>query len=380
MQQDRMTRREWVRGAAALAAGTVVGAKLVNAAGAAVKRPMVRTVLGPVDPAGLGVTLMHEHAPIVDWSELYETRAADYAPLRDRMLDAATGQLKAFHDVLGADEGPGAIVECTPIRVGRYPRLLVGLAKRTPVHIVGCTGFWCEAMAPQHPWALRLGFSSNGIRKLADLYIREITEGMEDPTGAHGERFTDVKAGIIKCATSTYLRPSERRCHEAAAIASMETGCPITTHTTDGGGLEEAELFLRAGVKPEKVIIGHQGNMDDRENSEASDLHRRIADMGCHVQFDRVGHENYEMEKMGRLIKSLVSAGFTERVLAGHDLVPFVYRKFYQRDKPLDGWQANAADLTTIPVALAGELRRQGLTDAQVRTILIANPRRVLAF
>jgi phosphotriesterase-related protein len=102
--------------------------------------------------------------------------------------------------------------------------------------------------------------------------------------------------------------------------------------------------------------------------------------MGCYVQFDRVGHENYEIDKIGRLIKELASAGFTQRVLAGHDLVPFVYRKFYQQDKPLDGWQANDADLTTVPVALAAELRRQGLSDGQVHTILVENPRRVLAF
>ena len=44
-------------------------------------RPMVRTVLGPVAPDKLGATLMHEHAPIVDWSELYETKPAPVAPV-----------------------------------------------------------------------------------------------------------------------------------------------------------------------------------------------------------------------------------------------------------------------------------------------------------
>src|SRR6187431_641582 len=50
------------------------------------------------------------------------------------------------HDTLAADEGPGAIVEATPIRVGRYPELLVDLARRTKVHVIASSGFWCEAV------------------------------------------------------------------------------------------------------------------------------------------------------------------------------------------------------------------------------------------
>ena len=36
-----------------------------------------------------------------------------------------------LYETLGEDEGPGAIVETTPIRVGRYPKLLADLGKRT---------------------------------------------------------------------------------------------------------------------------------------------------------------------------------------------------------------------------------------------------------
>src|SRR5262245_4811878 len=340
-----ITRRNFVAtGVAAIVSGSMAP----RSSGAAQPSATIRTVLGPIEPARIGCTLMHEHAPLVDWSELYETPAAPLGELESQIMEYAARRLNAYHNSLTPALRPGTIVECTPIRVGRYPSLLEKLARRVPVQIVGCTGFWCEAMAPQHPWALRLGLDKAGVRKMADLFAREIREGMEDPRGGWGERFTQIKAGIIKAATSTYLRPSERRCHEASAIASIETGCPITTHTTDGGGLEQAQLFLQLGVKPDKVIIGHQGNKDDREQSEAPDYHKRIADLGCIVQFDRVGHEAYPVEKMEKLIRSLVQAGHMDRVLLGHDHVPYVYRNYADSKKPVSGWNQLEADFTIV--------------------------------
>ncbi len=342
---------------------------------------VVQTVLGPVAPEELGVTLMHEHAPVIDWSELYEVPPAPIAPIRETALALTSRLLDAFHKTVAPDDGPGAIVECTPIRVGRYPHLLVALAKRTSVHIIACTGFWCEALAPQHPWALRLGLEKDGVNKIAKLYVREITEGMEDPSGAWGEKFTDIKVGIIKCATSTYLRPSERRCHIAAAIASKETGCPITTHTSDGGGLEQAQLFLKHGANPEKVIIGHQGNLDDREHDIAHEYHRRIVSLGCYVQFDRVGHfEKYGNEKIARQIKSLIDAGFKKQVLLSHDHAPYFYEGYTQQQKPAQAWKTLESDYTVVTTGLVEAMLKQGVSKTDINTMLVENPKRVLAF
>ena len=140
----------------------------------------VRTVLGSVAPDKLGVTLMHEHAPLVDWSELFETEPGPLERVRKTMLVKSAKLLNAFHDTLQPGDGPGAIVEATPIRVGRYPRLLVDLAKQTKVHLIASTGFWCEALAPQHPWAVRMSVNPGGVDQMAALFIQEITKGMEE--------------------------------------------------------------------------------------------------------------------------------------------------------------------------------------------------------
>ena len=378
----RISRRALLRqsaGAIAGLAGCSFAARQA-ASNDAPARPFVQTVLGPVPPDKLGVTLMHEHAPIVDWSELYETMPAPVAPVREKLIAETARLLDAFHKTLASGDGPGAIVETTPIRVGRDPRLLVDLAKRTKVHIVASTGFWCEALAPQHPWAVRLSVNPGGLEQMAGLFIREITQGMEDPGGKWGERFTGIRAGIIKIGSSTYLRPSERVCHIAAALASRQTGCPITTHTTKGFGLQQAELLLKHGAAPGKIIIGHQGHQDDRVHDEAHDYHLLIAKLGCFVQFDRVDHAEYGIEKQARQIARLIEAGYVRQVLVSHDHAPCYYPEFAAETKRPEDWKALEPDYTTVTTKLVESLAAMSVSKADLRTILIDNPRRVLAF
>lgn len=374
-----LSRRQFLAGSA-VAAWTALQMGACRPAQGPDRAPAVRTVLGRVAPQGLGATLMHEHAPTVDWSELYATPAAPLDSLRERMLTETSGMLNAFHRSLSAQDGPGAIVECTPIRVGRYPQLLVDLARRTKVHIIASTGFWCEALAPQHPWAVRLGIESDGAARMADLFAREISEGMEDPHGGRGERFTTIRAGAIKIGTSALMRPSEKAVHIAAAMASRQTGCPVTTHTTNGGGLEQARLLLESGADPGRVIIGHQGHMDDGRNVEAGDYHLEIARLGCYLQFDRVGAGNYDCDKQARLIHNLVAGGFERQILVSHDHVPYFYRAFSAETKDSRGWRENRADFTIVTTKLAASLEQLGVSQARIRTILVENPGRVLAF
>ncbi len=91
-----------------------------------------------------------------------------------------------------------------------------------------------------------------------------------------GEKFTDIKAASSRSAPAPICGRVKSSATKAAAIASRETGCPITTHTTQGGGLEQAQVLLQHGAKPERIIIGHQGFRDDREHDEAHEYHTLI--------------------------------------------------------------------------------------------------------
>ena len=122
-----VSRRELFQQSASAIAG-VVGCSLAArqaSSNDAPARPVVQTVLGPVSPDKLGVARMHEHAPIVDWSEMYETTPAPISPVREKLIAETARLLDAFHQTLAPDERPGTIVEATPIRVGRHPQLLV---------------------------------------------------------------------------------------------------------------------------------------------------------------------------------------------------------------------------------------------------------------
>jgi phosphotriesterase-related protein len=351
-------------------------------AGGPTSGPRVQTVLGPIAPDELGVTFMHEHAPVIDWSALYDQPMAPVeGAFREKVIADSVKGLEHFHGQLGSWAKAGTIVEVTPIRVARYPDLIVEMARKSDVHVVGCTGFWGEALAPMHPWAVSMLVDRGGIDTVAKLYVKEITEGMEDPAGQPGERFTSVRAGIIKIATSKYLTPLERRANTAAGVASLQTGCPITLHTTDGGGLELAQLLLSMKVSPTKIIVGHQGYKDDRENVRATDYHLKLAERGLWVQFDRIGYDNYPVDNRAEFIKPLVDAGFEDQLLVSHDAVPYFYKTFWQERKREADWlHVKEHPWSLILPELVPRLGQAGIPERVIGKMLIDNPKKALAF
>ena len=311
----------------------------------------VQTVTGRVDPKTLGRTLIHEHLS-VDWGEMLgrpKVLNFDY----EMMVAKMAGKLQEAHAY-----GIGALVDCTPIGCGRYLDLFKDVAARSPVKIIGSTGFFHESWCPMHPIARVMD-----VDMLTDLFTREITEGMGD---------TLIRAGIIKCATGEgRISPNEERVLRAAARAHKATGCPIITHTTNGMGLEQLDLFESDGVRPEEVIVSHIGFERD-----PLDYSERMLRRGANISFDRIGMTAFfPDEHWVKIVGNALKKGYVRQTMISHDAGVSVYGlEIASGEKAFD-------DFTYIPRVFIPKLQAEaGVSDEQIGVMLEENPQRALAF
>lgn len=311
----------------------------------------VRTLTGDQPPAALGRTLIHEHLS-VDWGEMLgrpKILNFEYEAMADRMV-AKLQEASAF--------GIGALVECTPIGCGRYLDLFKDVAKRSPVKIICSTGFFHESWCPMHPIARVMD-----IDMMTDLFTREITEGMGD---------TLTRAGMIKCATGEgRISTKEEQVLRAAARAHKATGCPIITHTTNGMGLEQLDIFESEGVVPEEVIVSHIGFEPD-----PLDYSERMLRRGANISFDRIGMKIFfDDDHWVQIVGNALNKGYVRQTMISHDAAVSVYGlEIASGEKAFD-------DYTYIPRVFLPKLQREaGVTDEQISIMLEENPRRVLAF
>ena len=258
---------------------------------------VIRTVLGPVDPEDVGTCLPHEHL-LIDYGELLGS--PKQVPETDSPVEKQViANVRAF-----ASAGGTLMVGCTPPGYGRYPDFMAEVSAQTGVHIVACTGGFTEQFAPLHPVVKALDTDT-----LADVFVRELTEGMG------GTRY---RAGAIKVATGEgRMTEGEAHIFRAAARAHKRTGAPIITHTTNGLGPQQLDFLLREGVDPAKVVIGHLGFESDPRTDVGTILRR-----GAYVAFDRIGHHHFFPDSHWiELIRFVLDQGYEERVLLSHDAV-----------------------------------------------------------
>lgn len=311
----------------------------------------VRTLTGDVTPKALGRVLIHEHL-CVDWGEMLgRPKVLDFE--FDDMVNRMVAKMEELHRA-----GFGAMVECTPIGCGRYLDLFKAVAQRGPIKIIASTGFFHESWCPIHPIGRALDLDA-----LVDLFSREITEGMGD---------TLIKAGMIKCATGEgRISANEEKMLRASARARKATGCPIITHTTNGMGLEQLDIFESEGISPEEVIVSHIGF-----EANPLDYSVQMLKRGANISFDRIGMQQfYHDDHWVQLIGNAVRKGYVKQVMMSHDAAVFVYGlEEASGEKVFD-------DYTYIAKQFLPKLQQEaGITDEQVSIMLEENPQRVLAF
>ena len=305
----------------------------------------VETALGSIATSALGATLMHEHivtrSPGVqeNWPHLWD-RAGILALAERKMTDLHA-------------RGIRAIVDLTTVDLGRDIDLILGVARRSRVHIVVATGVW---------WMPQRYFGAHGVDAVADLFIRDITQGIAN---------SGVKAAIIKCATDTAgVTPVIDNVLRASARAQKATGVPISTHTWAAGRTGEMQqaIFAQEGVDLSRVIIGHSGDSDDLKYL------RGLMERGSTIGMDRFGLEHYlPTEKRVEVLARLCSEGYASKMVLSHDAncwTDMLSEDDKRRTRPR--WHYNHISDDILPA-----LRKAGVTEDQIEQMLVRNPRAI---
>jgi predicted metal-dependent phosphotriesterase family hydrolase len=306
----------------------------------------VQTVLGAIDPAELGFTLPHEHTQITLWQV---PDRWDYWQLtRDEPL--ILEELAAYRAA-----GGSGLVDLTLPGVGRDPRWLVDIAGASGLHIVMGCGWYRGAYYPPESRIDR-----RSVDDLADELVAEASHGVGD---------SGVRPGIIgEIGTDKpWLSAQEERVHRAAARAARKTGLAITTHAVlSQVGLDQLRVFEEEGADPTRVVIGHADSYPHLE------YHLAIVERGATVEFDFLGMSFTPAERHGEgrtvdLLRELLSRGHADRILLSQDVC---------HDSQLTRYDGNG--YTYLTRSFLPRLREAGVSEAEIETMIVANPRRLL--
>jgi len=321
----------------------------------------VRTILGDVEPSTLGVVNAHDHLIRTGAGEVY----LDPDHLLDN-VDKAVEEASYFVEAAKQWATGGTVIDMCPANCGRDAAMLAEVNARVPgLQIVAATGFHREHvyLETKNHWVTRYS-----VDQIAELLIADITEGIDnhDYSGPIVER-TQHKAGVIKVATAYgKITHWEEKTLQAAAIASIETGAPINTHTTSGTcALEQAQRLLKAGVAPDKIAIGHV-----QRNADVWYL-AQITELGCYLELDGTYRIKYLPDcSRVMLVRELEKLGFGKQIILGTDSGKRSYQRAY----------GSVTGIDFDPAVFGPRLLSEGVDKTYVEDLLVHNGQRFFTF
>lgn len=307
----------------------------------------VISVAGPMPAGTLGVVDAHDHLFL------------DSPALRGHAFTDLERAIEEVRD--GAASGIRAIVEMTPIGLGRRPSAMREVQAVTGVTIIAASGYHRDEHYPDGHWVY-----DATVETLADRILADLTAGM------HPSDWTDpglppdpARAGAIKGGASYHrITPAEQRRLEAIAGASAATGAAVLVHTEIGTAAHEiVDLLEAAGARPDRVALAHMDRNPDAE------LHAEVAARGVTLEYDTIGRTKYHPDSVVLdLIEAVAAAGHLDRIVLGLDLGRRDYLRAY----------GGGPGLRYLMTAFAPRLRRRLGEDGAGR-ILVANPARLYA-
>jgi phosphotriesterase-related protein len=331
----------------------------------------VRTVLGDVDSADLGLVLPHEH--LVNDNAVAFRPSADprVRSLLDAPVSADLAWLLSDHPYENADNcrlddpdamaadlrtfvavGGRTVLDLTPPGIGRDPQRLRQLSQATGVQVVMGSGWYLESTHPPH-------LADTPVDRLATELTTEF-----DPT-------VDLRPGVIgEIGVSPAFTDAERRALRAACRAQREVRVPLFVHLPGWlrRGHEVLDIVLgEEGVDPGSVVLCH---MDP--SGADRDYQRSVADRGVILEFDMIGMpfdfpgegQSPSPGETAGAVLALAEAGHSGQLLLSHDLF---------LKAMLSRFGGNG--LAYVPVVFADRLRAGGLPGDVVLGLMTDNPR-----
>ncbi len=313
---------------------------------------IVRTVLGDIDPAELGVMYAHEHLVIDGGAPVRMNPDFDLGDVGRMAGEVA--EAVAF--------GLRAVVDAMPADCGRNVVKLAELSRRSGIHIVGPTGLHHERYyGPEH-WSVR-----SPVEAIAERFTLDVTDGIDanDYAGPDVSR-TEHRAGVIKVAGSDG-GPSSRdlRIFAAAAATHLATGVPILTHCEGGtGALIQLRALADLGVPPSHVSLSHVDKVVDRG------YHRELLGTGAFVEYDGSFRWGDRDNGTVQLLEWALEDGHIGGILLGMDAARQGYYHAY----------GGSPGLAWLLDGFAAQMRERGIDDAVQRRLFVENPARAFAF
>ena len=193
-----------------------------------------QTVLGPIEPESLGVTLTHEHL-LIDLSVIHTepVQASAKGFFHEPVSITSLGRIRHYgqanldnSQLLDVDtaieeaalyrqNGGETLVDATSIGIKRDPQGLARISRATGVNVVMGSSFYVDVAHPAY-------INEASEDEIAQQIVRDVTEGVDG---------TGIRSGVIgEVGCSWPLTDNERKVLRASAKAQRLTGAPILIH------------------------------------------------------------------------------------------------------------------------------------------------------
>jgi phosphotriesterase-related protein len=338
----------------------------------------IQTVLGLISPDELGVTLPHEH--LINDGSCYFTepeRATD-REMAHKPVTADIMWWLRYHFTMNADEvvmrdeqvaikeamrykmaGGNTIIEVTNVGLGRDPLALARVSRATGLNVLMGSGYYLDvSQSPE--------MKARAEDEIVDEIVKDITEGVND---------TGIKSGLIgEIGCSWPLYDCERKALRAAGRAQQITGAALHVHPgrNPQAPSELVDILRDVGADLSRTIFDHV-----ERTYRDLDQTIELASTGCGIEYDLFGREGYypinldlpnDSQRINEL-KILIDHGFLNQLFISHDIWTKSQCCSY------GGWGYAHILNNVVPV-----MHAKGMTDEQIRTIMVDNPRRMFTF